>query len=174
MERLGIPVYELDAKQKNPLSVLEEPVVVRSLVLSPCGQALRREMERLEHFWDKAEAPFVGIKFYPSGAQQYLYGEQNTGSITWTHGDPEIRGIGKLQHGGKSVPHVTPVGRPRALKREIFMAFLMWRKGQILTVAHLRASDEGHEWGGNISLNGPEATFISHIDDLMHMVRYPC
>ena len=173
MERLGVPVYELAARQKNPLSVLEEPVPVRPLVLPPCGQSLRREMERLERFWDQAEAPFVGIKFYPSGAQQYLYGEQETGSTSWTHGDPEIRGIGRLQHGGKSVPHVTPVGRTRALKRETFMAFLMWLKGKLISAAHIRASKKGHEWGGNISLNGVEATFISHIDDLMYMVRYP-
>ena len=173
MERLGITVYELAARQKNPLSVLEEPVPVRPLVLPPCGQSLRREMDRLERFWDQAEAPFVGIKFYPSAAQQYLYGEQETGSTSWTHGDPEIRGIGRLQHGGKSVPHVNPVGRPRTIKRETFMAFLMWLKGKLITVAHIRASKKGHEWGGNISLNGVEATFISHIDDLMHMVRYP-
>ncbi|MYC39260.1 MAG: hypothetical protein F4X66_20470 [Chloroflexi bacterium] len=173
MERLGITVYELGARQKNPLSVLEEPVPVRPLVLPPCGQSLRKEMERLEWFWDQAEAPFVGIKFYPSGAQQYLYGEQETGSTSWTHGDPEIRGIGRLEHGGKSVPHVTPVGRPRTLKRETFMAFLMWWKGKLITAAHMRASKKGHEWGGNISLNGVEATMLSHIDDLMHMVRYP-
>ncbi|MYC38097.1 MAG: hypothetical protein F4X66_14455 [Chloroflexi bacterium] len=173
MERLGVAVYELAARQKNPLSVLEEPVPVRPLVLPPCGQSLRREMERLERFWDQAGAPFVGIKFYPSGTQAYLYGEQETGSTSWTHGDPEIRGIGRLEHGGKSVPHVTPVGRPRTLKRETFMAFLMWLKGKLITVAHMRASEKGHEWGGSISLNGVEATFICHIDDLMHMVRYP-
>ena len=173
MERLGITAYELGARQKNPLSVLEEPVPVRPLVLPPCGQSLRREMECLERFWAQAGAPFVGIKFYPSGTQQYLYGEQETGSTSWTHGDPEIRGIGRLQHGGKSVPHVTPVGSPRTLKRETFMAFLMWLKGKLITLAHMRASKEGDEWGGNISLNGVEATFISHIDDLMHMVRYP-
>jgi len=173
MERLGITVYELGARQKNPLSVLEEPVPVRSLVLPPCGQSLRREMERLERFWDQAGTPFVGIKFYPSGAQQYLYGEQEMGSTSWTHGDPEIRGIGRLHHGGKSVPHVAPVGRPRTLTRETFMAFLMWLKSKIMSLAHIRASKEGHKWGGNISLNGVETTFISHIDDLMHMVRYP-
>ena len=125
MEGLGISVYELGAKQKNPLSVLEEPVPVRPLVLPPCGQSLRTEMNRLERFWDQAEAPFVGIKFYPSGTQQYLYGEREIGSNSWTHGDPEIRGISKLQDLRQTVPHVTPVGRPRTLKRETFMAFLM-------------------------------------------------
>ena len=173
MERLGVTVYELGAKQMNPLSVLEEPVPVRPLVLPPCGQSLRREMDRLELFWDQAEAPFIGIKFYPTGTQQYLYGEQEMGSTSWTHGDPEIRGISRMRDLGKTVPHVTPVGRPRTIKRETFMAFLMWLKGKIITVAHIRASEEGHEWGGNISLNGLEATMLSHIDDLMHMVRYP-
>ena len=173
MERLGVPVYELGAKQKNPLSVLEEPVPVRPLVLPSCGQSLRREMDRLELFWDKAEAPFVGIKFYPSGTQQYLYGEQNMDATSWTHGDPEIRGISRLRDLRQTVPHVTPVGRPRTLKRETFMAFLMWWKGKLITAAHIRASKEGHEWGGNVSLKGIEATMLSHIDDLMHMVRYP-
>lgn len=173
MERLGVTVYELGARQKNPLSVLEEPVPVRPLVLPPCGRSLRREMDLLEWWWDQAEAPFVGIKFYPSGAQQYLYGEQEMGSNSWTHGDPEIRGISRLRDLRKTVSHVNPVGRPRTIKRETFMAFLMWWKGKLLTAAHMRASDEGHEWGGNISLNGVEATMLSHIDDLMHMVRYP-
>ncbi len=48
------------------------------------------------------------------------------------------------------------------------MAFLMWWKGKLITAAHIRASKEGHEWGGNVSLNGIEATMLSHIDDLMH------
>ena len=173
MERLGIPVYELDAKQKNPLSVLEEPVPVRPLVLPPCGQSLRMEMDRLEMFWDQSDAPFVGIKFYPSGSQQYLYGEQETGSNSWTHGDPEIRGISRLRDLRGTVPHLTPSGRPRTIKRETFKTFLMWLKGKIITVAHVRASQTGHEWGGSISLRGVEATMLSHIDDLMHMVRYP-
>ncbi len=173
MDRLGITVYELGARQKNPLSVLEEPVPVRPLVLPPCGQSLRREMERLERFWEQAEAPFVGIKFYPSGTQGYLFGEQEMGSNSWTNGDPEIRGISRLQDLRKSVPHVAPAGRPRTIKRETFMAFLMWLKGKLITAAHMRASEEGHKWGGNISLNGVEATMLSHIDDLMHMVRYP-
>ncbi len=125
MERLGVPVYELQARHKNPLSVLEEPVPVRSLVLPPCGQFLRREMDRLELFWDKSEAPFVGIKFYPSGTQQYLYGEQEMGSNSWTRGDPEIRGISRLQDFWQTAPHVTPVGSPRTINRETFMAFLM-------------------------------------------------
>ena len=173
MERLGVTVYELGARQKNPLSVLEEPVPVRPFVLPPCGQSLRREMDRLEQFWDQAEAPFVGIKFYPSGTQQYLYGEHEMGSHSWTHGDPEIRGISRLQDLRKTLSHVTPLGRPRTLKRETFMAFLMWLKGKLLTVAHIRASKRGHKWGGNIPLKGVETTFMSHIDDLMHMVRYP-
>ena len=173
MERLGVTVYELGAKQKNPLSVLEEPVPVRPLVLPPCGQSLRWEMDRLERFWDQAEAPFVGIKFYPSGTQQYLYGEQKMGSNSWTHGDPEIRGISRLRDFRKTVPHVTPSGRPRTINRETFMAFLMWLKGKLITVAHIRAREEGHDWGGNISLNGVETTMLSQIDDLMHMVRYP-
>ena len=154
MEHLGIPVYELDAKQKNPLSVLEEPVPVRPLVLPPCGQSLRMEMDRLEMFWDRSDAPFVGIKFYPSGSQQYLYGEQETGSNSWTHGDPEIRGISRLRDLRRTVPHVTPSGRPRTIRRETFMAFLMWLKGKVITVAHIRASEAGHEWGGNVSLKG--------------------
>ena len=173
MEELRIPVYELGAKEKNPLSVLEEPVPVRPLVLPPCGQSLRREMDRLERFWDEAEDPFVGIKFYPSGTQQYLYGERTKGSTPWRRGDPEIRGISTLRDGGKSVPHVTPVGRPRTIKRAIFMAFLMWLKGKLITTAHIRASNEGHDWGGIIALNRVEDTMLSHIDDLMHMVRYP-
>ena len=173
MEDLGVAVYELSAKEKNPLSVLEEPVPVRPLLLPPCGHSLRREMDRLELLWDQAEAPFVGIKFYPSGTQQYLFGEQEMGSTSWTHGAPEIRGITRLRDLRKTVPHVTPVGRPRTIKRETFMAFLMWLKGKLLTVAHIRANKEGHDWGGNIYLNGVEATMVSHIDDLMHMVRYP-
>ena len=173
MERLGVTVYELGAKQKNPLSVLEEPVPVRPLVLPPCGQSLRREMERLERFWDQAEAPFVGIKFYPSGTQQYLYGEQKMGSNSWMHGDPEIRGISRPRDLRKTVPDITPVGRLRTINRETFMAFLMWQKGKLITAANIRASEEGHDWGGNISLNGVEATMLSHIDDLMQMVRYP-
>ena len=173
MERFGIPVYELRARQKNPLSVLEEPVPVQPLVLPPCGQSLRREMDRLEIFWDQTENPFVGIKFYPSGTQQYLYGELDTGSNSWTHGDPEIRGISRLQDLRKTVSHVTPAGKPRTIKRETFMAFMMWLKGKIITVAHMRASETGHEWGGNVGLKGVEATMLSHIDDLMHMVRFP-
>ena len=173
MTGLGVTVYELGAKQKNPLSVLEEPVPVRPLTVPPCGQSLRREMDRLERFWDQAEAPFVGIKFYPSGTQQYLYGEQEMGSNSWTHGDPEIRGLTRLRDLRKTVSDVTPEGNPHSIKRETFMAFLMWLKGKLLTLAHTRASKAGHEWGGNISLNGVEATMLSHIDDLMNMVRYP-
>ena len=173
MERLGIPVYELGAKQKNPLTVLGEPVPVRPLVLPPCGQSLRMEMDRLEMFWDQSDAPFVGIKFYPSGSQQYLYGERKLGSNSWRHGDPEIRGISRLRDLRRTVPHITPSGRPRTIKRETFKTFLMWLKGKIITVAHMRASQTGHEWGGNIPLKGVEATMLSQIDDLMHMVRYP-
>ena len=58
MERLGVPVYQLAARQKNPLSVLEEPVPVRPLVLPPCGQSLRREMDTIGAIQGPGRGPF--------------------------------------------------------------------------------------------------------------------
>ena len=173
LERRGVAVYQLDAKKASPLSVLEDPVPVQPLVLPPCGKALRKEIEQIDLFWESAQEPFVGIKFYPSGTQAYLYGEQKVGSLSWSHGEPEIRGLSKLQVDWSSVPFVSPVGTPHTVRRETFMAYMMWLKANVLIKVHKREATLDDKPDRHVRLTQLESALIRHIDDLMHMVRIP-
>ena len=172
---LGIPVYQVNARNQNPMIVMDDLLPVTPLGPVPCGKPLRSQLEGIDQFWASAADPFVGIKFFPSGAQEYIYGEHDDGDMTWTIGDPEIRGICKMRSAGLSVPMVKPVGNPRHIKRELFVAYMMWCKARLLKAANSRASAKPHPSDSEDSfrLTRLEATVLRHLNDLAHMVRFP-
>ena len=172
---LGIPVYQVDARNQNPMIVMDDLLPVTPLGPVPCGRDLRSQVENIDQFWANAANPFVGIKFFPSGTQEYIYGEHDDGDMTWQLGDPEIRGLCKMDVAWQSVPMVKPFGNPRHITRELFMAYMMWCKARCLQVANSRTSVKPHpsdseDW---FHLTKLEATILRHIDDLVNMVRFP-
>ena len=175
MTRRGVEVYQVSTKESNPLVVLEEPVVVTPLVTSRCGKVLRQEIEKVYAFWEKATDPFVGIRFYPSGTQEYLVGEQQDryGGPGWSYGDNEVRGLVRLDAAWPSLAHVSPAGRPRTITRELFVDYLMYSKTAMIVDAHKR--EEGLEDSplGHVRLTHLESIIIKNINDLLHMVRFP-
>ena len=62
MKRRRIEVYRLNAYDKNPLTILKEPVLVQGLVTRRCGKSLRKEISALAQAWTDAQWPFVGIR----------------------------------------------------------------------------------------------------------------
>ncbi len=174
LKRRGVEVYQLNASKENPQVILEEPVIVDPLVTQRCGQSLRHEVWNIARFWQQATEPFVGIRFFPSGTQEYLYGERADDTHnSWNIGKPEVRGLARWEVAWPSVQHVTPVGRPRTISRELFMAYLMWLKTWMIQAAHHREARLEDSPAGHIRLSQVESITIKHIEDLMHMVRFP-
>ena len=170
MQRKGIPVYSLRA-DNDPWDVLHQPVVEVEMLANPaCGAPLRKERVALLLEWAEADSPFVGIRTYPSGAQEYLLGEGEYFDVEWQWGDPEVRGwIRDERASWPSLPNVKPVkGRTRAIRRDLFMSFLIWQRcGFVQLEAESRdTADKGY-------VRGLTSLFIKYIDELLSMVRYP-
>ena len=170
MQRKGIPVYRLRA-DKNPWDVLHQPVVeVEVLANPPCGRSLRREIDRLWREWVEAESPFFGLRNFPSGTQEYLFGECHDGDVEWQLGEPEVLGwIRDERAAWPSLPSVKPIkGRTRAIRRDLFMSHLIWQRCALI---QLVAQSRDTEYSGAVrslaSLN------VRYIDELLSMVRYP-
>ena len=174
MKRRGIEVFRLPANKENPRAIMEEPVFVEALVTSRCGQTLRKAIAELDRGWDTAAAPFIGIRFHPSGTQGYLIGEHDPDNGSWSIGEPEVRGLCRLDAAWNSVPHVTPIGRPSTISRDLFMAYIMWQKTRIIVAAQIREDGLADSPKGHIRLTQLETLIIQHIDDLLYMVRIPC
>ena len=165
---VGVPVFRVDAGM-NPQATMFDPLLVTPLVCAPCGKDVRSFVSQIDEFWLSATDPFIGIKFFPSGAQEYLYGERDR-EASWTYGEPEIRGFCKMDVLWPSAPMVNPVGKPRTLRRDQFIALLMWMKARILTSMCLRDPDSSTGW---VRMSRLDETGMKHIEDLRHMVLYP-
>ena len=169
LERQGVEVYQLNADKINPQIVLQEPVIVHPLVTQRCGKALRKECNDLYRWWVESENPFIGIRMYPSGARDYLYGDCDPEGRSWSYGDPEVHGLCRMDAKWSSVPSITPVGKPRTLTRQIFLTYLAWQRGLVMVAANSRPSD-GTRWVGLTQL---EAALVRYIDELLFMDSLP-
>ena len=173
MKKRGIEVYRLNAYDLNPASILKEPVPVQGLVTQQCGRKLRKAISALAQDWANAEWPFVGIRNYPSGTQEYLYGEYNPfGNIEWQHGDPEVRALVKLDSAWPNPPRIRPV-KERTISRDLFMSYLMWHQSVIIQLAHQREKRLSDTPKDHVRLTKLEALISSHIEDLLSVVRMP-
>ena len=173
MKSRGVEVYRLNAYDKNPLTILKEPVLVQGLVTQRCGKSLRKEISALAQAWTDAQWPFVGIRTHPSGAQEYLYGEHDHyGDVEWQHGEPEVRALVKLDAAWPNPPRIRPV-KERTISRDLFMSYLMWQKSVIIQLAHQREEGLSDTLKDHVQLTKLEALVSSHIEDLLHMVRLP-
>ena len=139
LEELGVRVFMVNADMGNVQAVLHQPVIAWPLVNPPCGREQRKTVVSIDAHWDSVSFPFVGIKFWPSGAQQYMYGEHisdlewETGSQSWTLGEPEIRGLRKKNVLWPSVEHIYGPTRTKSIKREEFTDYLIWVKAGCFT-----------------------------------------
>ena len=62
--------------------ILQEPVVVDSLVTHRCGQSLREEVWKIAQFWEQANEPFVGIRFFPAEPRNIFTGNEYMKTIS--------------------------------------------------------------------------------------------
>ncbi len=98
-EAQGIAAFTLHAKgYDDPRAIVARAAVeVSALSNAPCGRALREEIGALDKYiTDKhksGEHPFVGIKAYPSGTQEYIVGTYDPlKDEEWHYGEPEVWG----------------------------------------------------------------------------------
>ena len=173
MKRRRIEVYRLNAYDKNPLTILKEPVLVQGLVTRRCGKSLRKEISALAQAWTDAQWPFVGIRTHPSGAQEYLYGEHDhNGDVEWQRGEPEVRALIKLDVAWPNPPIIRPV-RERTINRDLFISYLMWQQSVIIQLANQREEGLSDTPKDHVRLTKLEALVSSHIEDRLNMVRLP-
>ena len=167
LSQRGVAVFRVDARGMHPQgAIFYHPLPAKPLTVMPCGKEQRRGIAEIDSFWDKAENPFVGIRFWPSGTQEYMYGERDPSeTLSWHYGEPEIRAIRKKVMLWPSVEFVKPLpGKTKSITREAFVEYLMWLKVRIYI--EVNSGAEGRA-------TNLEANLLSNCDDLLHMVRVP-
>ena len=167
MKRRGVTMYSLRA-DKPPNLVFHEPVVVVEVLAHPvCGKKLRGESHRLNQEWGTWASPFIGIRNYPSGVQQYIVGESRDEDTSWGIGDIEVYGLAPFDDtlAWASVPMIRP-GHTRSLAKDTWMFMLMWMRCAALQIACDTSK-------GNLDRRLARRN-IRYIDDLLTMVRLPC
>ena len=158
MKRKGIEVYVLMANKENPLAILEEPVHCARAIAQQCGESQRREISDLSKEWQDSEKPFLGIRSYESGTQEYLFGEEDPyGDVEWVYGEPKVHALVKVGAPSPSAP-IIRTDWERKISRDLFVLFLVVMKCVARPLL-------GHDSSANL--------FNSHIEDLLSMVRFP-
>ena len=173
LSELGVMVIAVNARE-NPQVCFHQPVVASPLTNPPCGRKQRKTVAEIDAHWDSVSHPFVGIKFWPSGAQAYMYGEHipdeqwETGSRSLVYGEPEVRGLKKKNVLWPSVEHIYDPVRTRSISREGLTDYLMWVKARLFYIIHTRP--HAGDWSPVTKL---EANILSNCDELLHMIRLP-
>lgn len=172
----GIPVYVVSAT-KNAWDILHQPVVEVTVAGSvvPCGKGLRDNVAHMEQEWGSRRNSFIGIRHFPTNAQEYLWGEcEEWGEASWSMGDPETVGLKRNTHGEGLFPEPTMVmpvkGATRRLSREVFLDYLMWIRCQCLQIEREtrdRAEPEAQQ------AREVMAQILPYVDDLLRMTRHP-
>lgn len=175
MKRHNVEVYQVITSDKNPLVILEEPVLATRLVSRRCGKALRDNVFDMFRVWGETPNPFIGIRDHDSGMQEYLFGEHDRwADVTWQHGDPMVRGLIKMDVEWKSPPLIMPVAsKTKTISRTHFMHYLMWQKCVITQLAHAREDKRPDSIPGYVRFTRLEHIVTTHINDLLAMVRSP-
>ena len=174
MQDYGIEVYRIDVADSNPRSMLSSggAIGVDALVTDRCGKSLRKEISMVWMAWEHSEHPFVGIRNYPSGTQEYLVGEHNPYDVEWHRGDPEVRGLTKILTTADVAPRVQPLlGSTRTISRELFTTYLTWVGCVCLQMAYARERECQDTPNGYIRLKQIENMLLEGSTALLRMVR---
>ena len=165
MASRGVTVYRLDAS-KDPQLIFNEPVVeMKILTSSPCQDSLRAEVERFFVEWSTEPSPFIGIRNYPSGTQEYITGQAKDDDVSWSIGDPEVLGIARNDSTAwREVPMVSP-SRTKSIAKGTWAFILVWMRCALWQESYLPDTTPLQRRVAR--------TFMGYIDDLLSMVRDP-
>ena len=119
-------------------------VEITALTNPPCGRALREEIMRLDRYitdkHESGEHPFVGIKAYPSGTQEYIAGIYDPlKDEEWQNGEPEVMGFCPTPVRWNSPPRITPLEQ-RSLTKRVFLAYMVISLERCVASFHISRS----------------------------------
>ena len=127
----GVVAFSLHVNSYTDIraAVHRTVVEITALTNAPCGRALREEIGMLDKYiTDKhksGEHPFVGIKAYPSGTQEYIAGTYDPlKDEEWQNGEPEVMGFCITPVRWNSPPRITPLEQ-RSLTKRVFLAYMV-------------------------------------------------
>lgn len=131
-EEAGVVAFKVATdKTVNVRAATARPFnVVECIANAPCGRDIRSELGKVEQYTFKQEfaegvAPFIGLKNYPSGTQQYVYGTWHPlGEQRWSAGEPEVLGLFPTPVVWDSPPMISPI-EEHSIKRDVFLAFVV-------------------------------------------------
>ena len=104
-------------------------VEVSALSNAPCGRALREEVGELDKYitdrHKSGEHPFVGIKAYSSGTQEYIVGTYDPLiDVEWHDGKPEVLGFCPTPVRWDSPPMLASM-EERSVTKHAFLAYIV-------------------------------------------------
>ena len=137
LETEGIEAYKVDVKGMDTLrkTLKYNPLFVKPLANSKCGQAQRDTVGRVVDHWnsliDQGLLPWIGCCYYQSGTKAYMYGGTRIDDdLSWSWGDAEIKGIQRDSADWGKPMRIASASPRRTLRKT------QWRD----TIAYLRAA----------------------------------
>ena len=138
----GVIAFELSVDDDSDIRAVVGRTAVRLSALSntPCGHAQREKIGALDKYIiDKHKSgysPFVGIKFHPSGAQEYIKGiYDRLKDEEWHYGEPEVLGFCPTPVSWNSPPRIAPLEK-RSLPKSVFLAYMVTNIERLAFLIH--------------------------------------
>ena len=130
-EARRIAAFALHVGGEDNIRATVGRTAVRVFALSnaPCGRDIREQIGAIDKYiadkFNSGEHPFVGIKAYRSGAQEYIIGTCDPNDEQeWHYGEPEVLGFCPTPVHWDSPPMITPI-EVRSLSKRIFLAYMV-------------------------------------------------
>ncbi len=170
MHKSGVDVFILNGRS-DPKQCFYQPVFVEAVDIG-CRAYLRKRMEKMLQRIQALQHPFIAIKTFQNGTQQYGFGEDSQASSKeWHYGERQIkamtlRTLTRFRNAGMIVPDTW-----NDVTRHDFITLVMHMATARIMAACFRAYDQGVL--PRITYRESDLRFLSQAKDLLTSVRHP-